>query len=256
MADEPATLALILVGLLAYLVIAAGLFVAVFQRWPRATDLRFPHYLVVLPILWVGSIASNYCNFAVTAIADSRLKGEAMGLSEAIGVANQRFGRLVSWTLVSGLVGLVLQVIADRVKLAGPIAKWVVGLSWGLAVTFVVPILVLEELPVGEAIRRSAALFKARWGEAVVADTGVGIPVLLAMVPLSIIAVVLGAIIAPVVGVAFGVIALTAAIVVSGALATVVRVALYQYATTGRVPSAFVDQGLDSYYRTRRTTWA
>ena len=254
-AEQPETLGLIAVGLLAYFGIAAGLFVAVFQRWPNATDLRFPHYLVVFPILWVGSLAANYYNFAVTAIADRRLRGEQMTVSEAVEVANTRIGRLVCWTVVSGVVGLILQVIADRVKLAGPIAKAVIGLSWGLAVTFVVPILVLDDLSVTEAVRKSAGMFKARWGETVAADGGVALPILLAMVPLAIIAAILGTAVAPAAGIAFGASAFIVAVVVIGTLGAVVKVALFNYASTGLIPAPFSEQDLDSYYRQRRNGW-
>lgn len=254
-ASEPATLVLVLAGFVAYLAITAGLFVAVFQRWPRATDLRFPHYLVVFPILWVGSIASNYCNFAVTAIAASRLRGEQMSASQAMALANRKFGRVVSWTAVAGVVGLALQVLADRLKLGGVIARWLIGLSWGLAVTFVVPILVLQDLSVPEAIKSSATMFKKRWGETVVADTGVALPVMVALLPLGVFAGVMAAIFGPAVGIAVGAAVVVAAVVVSSALGAVLNVALYDYATTGQVPGAFSNYDLGDLYRPKRSRW-
>jgi hypothetical protein len=85
-------LGLVFAGLVGFAVLSSGLWFAVFGRLPESRDFVFPHYLVALPILWFGSIATTYCNFAVTVMADRRLRGEQATVRDGLRVANQRFG--------------------------------------------------------------------------------------------------------------------------------------------------------------------
>jgi hypothetical protein len=249
-AAEPAMLGLVLLGLIGFVVLSGGMFFGLFGRLPKAHDFVFPNDLIVLPIIGFGSIASSYCNFAVTAMADRRLRGENPTLSDALHVANRRLGRLLAWTLVSAAVGLVLQVVADRLKLGGVIARWVLGVAWGLATTFVVPILVIEDATVRDSIRRSASVFKARWGETVVAQGGIGFVLLLALLPLGVVAVVV-ALSSPAAAIVLGVVVLGCLITLSGALGSVVNVALYHYAVDGTAIGGFTEVDLARQFKPR-----
>src|SRR5947208_11518027 len=157
--------------------VSGGLFLLLFQRFPAAADFAFPNYLLALPVLWLGSVVSTYCNLVVTVMADRRLRGIDPSVTEGMSVATSRLGRIVSWTLLSIAVGLVLQLIAERFRLAGEITSRLLGVAWGLATTFVIPVLALEDVGVRDAIRRSASTFKAKWGESVVAQGTVSIAV-------------------------------------------------------------------------------
>src|SRR5262249_36731229 len=155
----PGMIPLMLAGLIGYAVISGALCLLVFGGIPTADDFTFPRYLVALPVVWIGSVASTYCTFAVTWMADRRLSGEDPTVSEAMSVATSKIGKIISWTLVLIAVGIVLHAIAERFRLAGVIASRLFGLVWALATMFVVPILVMEDVSVGQAIRRSASTF-------------------------------------------------------------------------------------------------
>jgi hypothetical protein len=245
---EPAIFGVLLAGLVGMVVASAGLFGAVFHRLPNAADFRFPNYLITLPVLWLGTIVSSYCNVVVAVMADRRLRGTDATVSEAMSVANARLGRILGWTVVSIGVGLILRVIAERFRLGGVIASRLFGIAWGLATTFVIPIVALEDLGVRDSIRRSASTFKAKWGESVVAQGTVGLAVLLVALPASLVAVALLAASVPV-GIVAIVIVVGSMMVVSGALDAVVDVALYRYAVDGEVLGAFTRADLDSSYR-------
>jgi hypothetical protein len=245
---DPAILVVLFIGLVGSIVMSGGAFLLLFHRLPASQDLEFPNYLLALPVLWIGTIVSTYCNLVVTVMADRRLRGAEPTVAEGMSVATSKLGRIVSWTLVSIAVGLLLQVIAERFRLGGVIAARLFGLAWGLTTTFVVPILALEDVPVGGAIRRSAATFKAKWGESVVAQGSVGLAVLLAALPVCAIVALLLAI-APPVGIAAGVVLIGGLILVSGALDAVVDVALYRYAVDGEVLGAFSAADLDASFR-------
>ena len=156
-------------------------------------------------MIWFGSIALTYSNFVVTATVSRRFDGGTLGIGEAVRVANRRIPRLLAWTVVSGVVGLLLQVIAERIKLGGLIARLVFGVAWGLLTTFVVPIMVIENRSVRQSIRDSGQLLKAYWGETVVADVGVGLPFVVMVVPVLVLSVVLAVAVGPVTGLVVGV---------------------------------------------------
>jgi hypothetical protein len=248
---EPVILLVLAVGLIGGIALSGGLFFLLFRRWPEGDDFQFPNYLVALPILWFGSLVSSYCNVVVSVMADRRLRGEDPTVADAMSVATSKLPRIVSWTLFSIAVGLLLQVIAERFKLAGAITSRLLGLAWGLATTFVVPVLALEDASVRDSITRSASIFKAKWGESVVAQGAIGLAVLLATIPGFIVVGLMFAISVPV-GIATAVVVIGAMVLISGALDTVVDVALYRYAADGAVLGAFTAEDLDGAYAPKR----
>jgi hypothetical protein len=56
---------------------------------------------------------------------------------------------LLKWTIVAGLVGVFLRAIAERLKLAGRLAIWAIELGWEVAITFVIPVLLFEDVDAG-----------------------------------------------------------------------------------------------------------
>ena len=248
---DPAILGVLLVGLLGMVCLSGGLFFVVFQRFPALDDFTFPNYMVAFPVLGIGSIVSSYCNVVVAVIADRRLRGADPTVAEGMSVATSKLGRILSWTLVSIAVGLLLRVIADRLKLGGILASRLFGMAWGLATTFVIPILALEDLTVRDTVRRSASTFKAKWGESVVAQGTVGLAVMVVALPVSVLVGLVCAVSVPV-GIAFGVLALGSLMIVSGALGAVVDVALYRYAVDGEVFGAFSAADLNASFRSKK----
>jgi Family of unknown function (DUF6159) len=248
---EPAILLVLAVGFVGMVVVSGGLFLLLFRRFPTSDDFQFPGYLVVLPVLGFGSIVTTYCKVAVSVMADRRLRGEEPTVGDGMSVATERLDRIISWTMVSIAVGLLLQVIADRFRFAGALVSNLLGMAWNLGTMFVIPVIALEDLPVSGSIRRSASIFKSKWGESVVAQGTVGLAVMFAAIPAALVVALCAAISAPLaIGVAvvlFGGLAL-----VSGALDAVVDVALYRYAVDGTVLGAFTAEDLDGSFQPKR----
>jgi hypothetical protein len=153
--------------------------------------------------------------------------------------------------LVSIAVGLVLQVIADRFRLAGTLVSNLLGLAWNLGTMFVIPVIALEDLPVRESLRRSASIFKSKWGESVVAQGTVGLAVMLAAFPAMLVVALFAAISVPL-AISAAVLLFGALALISGALDAVVDVALYRYAMDGTVLGAFTAEDLDGTFQPKR----
>jgi len=248
---EPAILAVLAVGLVGMVVLSGGLFLVLFRRFPTGDDFQFPNYLVVLPVLWLGSVVTTYCNVVVSVMADRRLRGDDPTVAEGMEVATAKLNRIVSWTMVTIAVGLLLQVIAERFRLAGVLAARLFGMAWNLATMFVIPVIALEDLPVRTSIRRSASIFKSKWGESVVAQGTVGLAVMFAAIPAMFVVVLLAALAVPL-GIAAAVILFGGLMLISGALDAVVDVALYRYAVDGTVLGAFSAEDLDGTFQPKK----
>ena len=96
----------------------------------------------------------------------------------------------------------------ERYGIVGRIVAALFGLAWNLVTFLTMPILVIEDVGVGDAFRRSKDLFRKTWGENVVGQAGLGVLGFLVVIP----AIVLFA-----VGAALG----TAGLVVLGAIGVV-----------------------------------
>jgi len=239
-------------GFALFVIVGAGLFALVFRRWPDVHDLRAMGLVRVYPILIAASIPTTFANAALVAGTMERLRGGDPTIGRSLRAALDHWRPLVAWAIVSGLVGFVLQVVAERIKIAGPIARWAVGLAWQLASTFVVPVMLFEDLGAQPALQRSASLFKQRWGENVTGVGAIGIAMMVLMIPVFVVAGILGAIGGLAVFAISLCVLLTALMTFSATLTEIFNASLYDYAVTGEVRGPFGKSDLDGAFREKR----
>ena len=192
------------------------------------------------------------CNAVVVAVAMERLAGRPATLADGWQVVQGRMGAVVRWALVSATVGIAMRIIQERLGLVGAIATWIGNLAWSLATFFVVPVLLFEPVDVRGAIRRSARVFKDRWGEQVTAELTIGAGLGILLLPVMVIGTVLFVAVSPVLGVACMVIGFVALIVVSATLEQIFGAALYRYAVSGAVPEGMTAADFESIVKPRR----
>jgi hypothetical protein len=209
--------------------------------------------LIVVAYLALA-IVQTYFLAALVAGADQRLRGNDSTVRTALDIANSRLHRLLPWAVVTATVTMVLQAIEERFGIVGTIVARLVGLAWNLVTFLVVPILVLEDLGVGDALKRSKDLFKKTWGENVIGQGGLGIVGFLAMIP-GVLLVAIGASMGTAGLILFGAVGVAwiiASAVIVSALSGIYRTALYHFAAHGRVPGEFSDLDLHDAFRPRR----
>jgi hypothetical protein len=246
--QTPSLFGVILAGLLGSVTVSLGSFYLVLGRWPNEDDFTWPHYLLALPVLWLGTYVSTFTNAVVVATASLRLRGQPATTQDGLRLAVPRLPQLLLWATVSGSVGFVLHVIAERVKLGGFIARWVFGLAWALATALIVPVLVLEDVGVGRGIKRSTALFRQRWGETVTGMAGSGLAVTIVALAVCPFVALLALVSVPL-ACAAGVGLVVSIIVVSGAFDAVLTAALYQYAVDGTTLGPFQETDLEDVWQ-------
>lgn len=177
-------IALPVLSLLSTLVVAASFVVPLIWMGQEAGDepgwetlaLGFVAYLVVAYI-------TIFFGAALVHAANERLDGGDPTVRSALRGAASRAGRLFPWALLSATVSALLRALEERAGTLGRVISGVAGLAWSVVTFLVVPILVMEDLRVGDAVRRSTALFKGTWGENVAARVGFGLLGFVAVLP-------------------------------------------------------------------------
>lgn len=218
--------------------------------------------LFLYPLSFVGV----FFNVALTAAASATLEGRWIGVRGALGEAWSRGGRIAQWSLLSVLVGFVINQIASRIPAAGRVVAWLLGAAWGLATIFAIPLLTLEDAGPVEAAHGSALLIRSKWGEGLTGLIGIGAWTLLAFVPTFVVGLV-GISVAKqnaLVGaglITFAAVAFVAVIAISNATRQVFNLALFRYAAAGAGTPGFDVADFDAAFarkqeRPRTRSWA
>jgi hypothetical protein len=219
---------------------------------PQQGQTPSPAFWALVFLMYVAlSFVTIYFNAAVIGVAMKRLNGEEATLRDGLQLARQRIGKIFLWALITATVGMVLRTIQERSGLIGRIILGLVGVVWSVITFFVVPVLLFEDLDVVPSIKRSASIFKERWGEQFTGNLTIGAVLLLVMLPVMIIGILIAAAL-PIVGIPLLLIAIVAVSAVGAAMTGVFNAALYRFATTGQTGAGFSDADLHDSFRPRR----
>jgi hypothetical protein len=202
-------------------------------------------YALLFAFYFVNYFVIIFFNSALVACAVIRFKGGDPTLSDGLRAAQRRLPQILGWAAVSATVGLVLKMIESRSEKVGQIVSGLLGMAWSITTYFVVPVLVVEKLGPIEAMKRSVAILRKTWGEALSANFGIGVIAFLFTLP-GIAVVVLGIVAINGVNVAAGAALVALGIVmimlvslVSSTLNSILLAALYLYAAEGEIPGQF-----------------
>jgi hypothetical protein len=209
---------------------------------------------------YLASFSIIYYNVALAAAADQALNGREPDIKAARAVARSRVGVIAAWALVSAVVSLVLSVVRDRAGAAGGVVASLGGAIWSLVTFLVVPVLAFEGIGPFSAIKRSATLFRQRWGQQVTGNLVIGglaglVVLVGGLIVVGGVALLAagnaGAEVAGGVLIVVGLVVAVGAAVFAGATRGVFGVALYRYVADDRAVGPFSVQDLESAATTR-----
>jgi len=210
-------------------------------------------------LAFVGYVVLAYVtiffNAALVSAADERMRGGDPTLGSALRGAAGRAGQILPWAIVSATVSLVLRSLQERGGIFARIAAGFAGMAWSLVTFLVLPVLVIEGLSVGKAIKRASELFRRAWGEQVIASAGiglVGVAAVIAGLPVLLLAAT-GIGVLKVVGIAAFVAWVALVMCVTSALSGVFQTALYHYAANDMPPLAFANADLERAFVPKRS---
>jgi hypothetical protein len=234
--------------------------------WDRfgATDAgQIVFYIVAFVVIYLLTVVATFFNVALIFCALRALAGQEPSVGDGIAAATARLPQILGWAFIAATVGIVLNIVQgflrDKLGFLGSLLGGLLEFGWATVTYFVLPVLVTEGLGPIAAVRRSSAILKAKWGEALAGEARFGlIGFLFGLLALAVfflgLAVTLGygglgmAGLGPVL-MTLGVVFFLAVIVVLQALNGIFQAGVYLYATTGQVPRTLDPELVQSAFR-------
>lgn len=222
---------------------------------------------VAIPFVVVGLyllIAIGiFCSVALTACASEALAGEETSASDGWSAARRRMGIILQWAAVQFVVGTIIAVLQALLEeVAGSLVSSILGglanVGWAVATFFAVPVITLEEVGPKDALKRSATVVRARWGEGVVGAGAIGIIFVLAGFLPATALIVVGVVTvnSSAAGAAalitVGVIIFIIALLLQTTVMSVFKVALFRFATEDAVLGGFQRDQLESAFAPKK----
>jgi hypothetical protein len=207
--------------------------------------------------LYLLTLVGLYFSVGLAAAADMTFRGREATVADGLAVSRERFGAIAGWAALSTAVGILLSLLEDQGGIAAAIFGRLLEIGWSLITFLAVPVIALEGTGPFETLKRSAAMFRDRWGQQVTGNLAIGGAVfLLGFLPGAVliaagIALWASAGFAAAILVVLGVIVVAVAMVVSRALSGIFGVALYRYALDGEAVGGFTAGELESAVRTK-----
>lgn len=205
--------------------------------------------------LYLLALIGTYFSVGLAACADMILHGRDARFADGTAVARSRFGKIAGWALVATVIGTVIGFLEDKGGIAGAIFGRLLQLGWSLITFLAVPVIAIEGTGPFETLKRSASLFRRRWGEQITGNVAIGgIVFLIGLIPAAIL-IAAGVLLWGSSGiggaalVAIGVIVIAVAMLVQSALAGIFGVALYRYALEGETVGGFTAAEFESAVR-------
>ena len=131
-------------------------------------------YSVLFVYYLVNYFVIVFFNMGLVHCAKLIFDGKKPTVSDGLHYSSSRLDAILSWALLAATVGVVLQILEDRLGKLGQIIVSIIGIGWSIATFFVVPVIAYEEVGPMEAVKRSGNLMREKWGEAVGANFSFG----------------------------------------------------------------------------------
>jgi Family of unknown function (DUF6159) len=219
-----------------------------------------------IPLLVVGvyvlAVVGFYFSVGLAATADMIFRGHEATVADGLAVARSRFGQICGWAAISTAISVLMAALENQGGIGGQIAARLVGMAWSLVTFLAVPVIAIEGTGPFLTLKRSASLFKSRWGQQITGNVAIGGAVFLLGVLPSAALIALGVVVwssasfAGALLVVIGAIGLAIALLISKALSGIFGVALYRYALDGEAVGGFTPEELESAVKAKRGTGA
>lgn len=237
-------------GVIPFIVLVPGVyFLADNQNWIG--------WALIVVGIYLATLVASLFQAGLVVSAAAALDGKETSFGHGMGAAFGRLGVLSRWAFVSTLVTLLISALRgnNNAGLVEVIFRNVLaaaaGIMWQLITFFVMPAMMLDNLGLIDAIKKSASTFKQRWGTQLSGGVRIGgligllviLPAMLALI-VGVMLTVFGAWPLGVPLAVIGFVALIIGGIVLGTMRGIFSVVLYRYATTGAVAPGFTEDQL------------
>ncbi|MDX6601967.1 MAG: hypothetical protein QOF13_1169 [Solirubrobacterales bacterium] len=215
-----------------------------------------------IPLLVIGiyvlTVVGVYFSVGLAAAANLIFGGQEATVSDGLAVARSRFSQICGWAALSTAISVLMGVLENQGGALGNIAARLVGMAWALVTFMAVPVIAIEGTGPLETLKRSATIFKDKWGQQITGNIAIGGAVFLIGVLPAALLIVAGVVLWPssgpaaVVLILIGAVVMCVALLISKALSGVFGVALYRYAVEGQAVGGFTQEELESAVRLKK----
>lgn len=215
-----------------------------------------------IPLLVIGvyvlSVVGFYFSVGLAAAANMTFNGERATVADGLAVARANFSQICGWAALSTAISVFMAVLENQGGIAGNIAARLVGMAWSLVTFLAVPVIAIEGTGPLQTLKRSASIFRQRWGQQITGNIAIGAAVFLIGVLPAVLLIVAGvalwssASFLAALLVVIGALVLAIAMLVSRALSGVFGVALYRYALDGKAVGGFTQDELESAVKVKK----
>jgi hypothetical protein len=200
------------------------------------------------------SIVVVFWNCAIVANANIRLTGGNPSFGDGFNAAVKKLPIIILWGIIAGTVGLLLKALEGAARSSensanqalAMVIHLVGGFAWWVMTFFMLPHLIIEGKGLGDALKSSKSTFFGTWGENITSGLGIGLVGFLLGIPLVVLTFALTAAIGPA-GLLVGAILIGLLVAWVNAAEQVAVVALYRFATDGKMPKLYQDAGMKMY---------
>jgi hypothetical protein len=195
----------------AFLVLVIGSFMGLaYSQWGfEAFDMveqgSVTDYAIVFLFYLVAYFVIIFFNVGLVHCTRIYLEGGTPQFNDGVKFSMTRLPTILGWSALSATVGLIIKAVQENTGTVGDILSSIVGIIWSIATFFVVPVLAYEEVGPIEALKRSGAIMKEKWGESIGASFSFSILTFLGMLLIALPVGFLLSLIHPVLGIGVGI---------------------------------------------------
>jgi hypothetical protein len=219
-------------------------------------------YAGAVPLLVIGiyvmTVVGVYFSVGLAAAANLIFSGQPATVSDGLAVSRSHFGPICGWAGLSTAISVFMGVLENQGGALGNIAARLVGMAWALVTFMAVPVIAIEGTGPVETLKRSASIFRQKWGQQITGNIAIGGAIfLLGLLP-AVLLIVGGILVWPSASfagallVVIGALVLAIAMLISKALSGVFGVALYRYAVEGQAVGGFTTAELESAVKLKK----
>ncbi|MGK2857360.1 MAG: DUF6159 family protein [Thermoanaerobaculia bacterium] len=229
-----------------------GVFRAILESSGQGSMSEILGYVVLFIWYFLSWFVGLFFNVAVIHCAKIRLDGGDPTVADGISASMRHIGRIAAWAAISATVGLIAQILRDKLRGLSWIFVWLGEAAWAVSTFFIVPVMIFEERTILDSIKQSVNLLKKSWGESLVGGGGIGLFVFLLALP-GVLPIILGIAIgngvAVIAGIAIAVLWWLILACISSALGGIYRAAIYVYATEQRVAPGYSQEYITGAFK-------
>lgn len=215
--------------------------------------------VIVFIAYFIAYLVMIFFNSALIACVKFRFSGGDPTVMYGLKQSMQRLPQIFLWAFVAATVGFILQLLEGKKEGQG-VPSFILGLigaAWAIASYFVVPIIVTEKLGPIAGVKRSIAIVKKTWGEAMISVVGIsalgGIVSFVGFGFFMIAGIQMES--APelaLILLAIGIFWILFTTLLFSTLGTILKAALYVYALNGKIPGSFDQTLVDNAFSAQK----